>query len=412
VPQKRLERHLSADDLEEIRAIYGSEPVPTWGVTPGGREVNRTKWERIAPGDVVLMARNSEIFVSARVTCKTQNESLADELWGRDDSGSTWEYLYFLDGVTPQALSNAELNDIVGYRRNARVQGFNVLDEEKSAALLDALGIVGTSTEVDARSHLRSLVGRTIPTLTGRPNTILDVRSEDVIVGTDRSPQGQPVPLEWIQTAIDRLQRDGEIDINVESVGHRSAFVGAVLATLPGVRTATNPRRVTLDATDTPGRAWREPPEVEDALDAVVELAGRGPSRRQGRRQSATERKAIEMLALKRATQYFEDEGWEVEYVGGVASYDLECTKEGTHLHVEVKGTTSSGKKVLLTRNEVSHARGTDAGLALFVLADVVLREDGEEFVAESGRNLILLPWEVEDSALLPVGYEYTLPPG
>ena len=47
-----------------------------------------------------------------------------------------------------------------------------------------------------------------------------------------------------------------------------------------------------------------------------------------------------------------------------------------SHLHVEVKGTTSRGDKVLLTRNEVSHARGTDAGLALFVLAGVVLWED------------------------------------
>jgi hypothetical protein len=68
--------------MEEIRGLYGSEPVPTWGVTPGGREVNRKKWERIAPGDVVLMARDSEIFVSARVTYKTHNEPLADDLWG------------------------------------------------------------------------------------------------------------------------------------------------------------------------------------------------------------------------------------------------------------------------------------------------------------------------------------------
>ena len=41
-----------------------------------------------------------------------------------------------------------------------------------------------------------------------------------------------------------------------------------------------------------------------------------------------------------------------------------------------------------------------------------MLREDGEEFVVESDRELILYPWEVEDSALLPFGYEYTLSPG
>jgi len=37
-------------------------------------------------------------------------------------------------------------------------------------------------------------------------------------------------PVEWFQEALDRLAADGEIEISVESVGYRSAFVGAVLA--------------------------------------------------------------------------------------------------------------------------------------------------------------------------------------
>lgn len=75
-----------------------------------------------------------------------------------------------------------------------------------------------------------------------------------------------------------------------------------------------------------------------------------------------------------------------------VNGFDDLCVERGggpIHLHVEVKGTTSRGDKVLFTRNEVSRTRRTDAGLALFVLAEVVLREDGEEYVAEGGRELI-----------------------
>ena len=43
------------------------------------------------------------------------------------------------------------------------------------------------------------------------------------------------MPIAWVQDALDRLERDGEIEISVESVRYRSAFIGAVLLALPGV---------------------------------------------------------------------------------------------------------------------------------------------------------------------------------
>ena len=43
--------------------------------------------------------------------------------------------------------------------------------------------------------------------------------------------------------------------MSVESVGYRSAFIGAVLGTVPGVEVLTNPRRVRLGATSTTGEA-------------------------------------------------------------------------------------------------------------------------------------------------------------
>ena len=93
----------------------------------------------------------------------------------------------------------------------------------------------------DIRAHLLGLVGQTIPTLTGRPNTILAVRGDDVIVGTDRSPQGQPVPISDAQAAADEVYSGGHLHIAPGSVGYRSAFVGAVLRSLPDVETAADP---------------------------------------------------------------------------------------------------------------------------------------------------------------------------
>jgi hypothetical protein len=99
---------------------------------------------------------------------------------------------------------------------------------------------------LDALAHLAGLIGKTIPTLSGRPNRVLALDGEFVTVATSKSPNGEKVPVAWVQSALDRLVTDGTIDVNVESVGYRSAFIGAVLATVPGAKSSTRPRRVWL----------------------------------------------------------------------------------------------------------------------------------------------------------------------
>lgn len=96
------------------------------------------------------------------------------------------------------------------------------------------------------RAHLSRLVGTSIQTLSGRAYLVLGVDADLVWLGTDRSPDGKPVPVRDIQDAADRLFRDGEVEISVASVGHRSAFVGAALASLPGTITGLGPAWVRL----------------------------------------------------------------------------------------------------------------------------------------------------------------------
>jgi hypothetical protein len=98
----------------------------------------------------------------------------------------------------------------------------------------------------DMKAVISSLVGVSISTLTGRPNRVLRISGDKVWVGTAKSPQGKPVEIGWVQAAADRLFEHGEVEINVPSVGYRSAFVGAVLATLPDVIAEARPRRVRL----------------------------------------------------------------------------------------------------------------------------------------------------------------------
>jgi hypothetical protein len=103
------------------------------------------------------------------------------------------------------------------------------------------------------RQLLIDLVGSTISTMTGKENHILKVSGGIVWVATSRSPEGKPVEIRQVQAAVDRLYRNGELEISVQSVGYRSAFVGAVLSTLPGTVVMTRPRRIRLLAS---GSDW------------------------------------------------------------------------------------------------------------------------------------------------------------
>lgn len=98
----------------------------------------------------------------------------------------------------------------------------------------------------DARQVLGGLVGETIKTLSGHPNTVLGLEGTEVRVATTRSPNGTLVPIAWVQDALDRLARDGEIEISVDSVGYRSAFVGAVLNALDDTESSAATMRVRL----------------------------------------------------------------------------------------------------------------------------------------------------------------------
>jgi hypothetical protein len=79
----------------------------------------------------------------------------------------------------------------------------------------------------DARHLLASLVGMSIPTVTGRPNAVIGIDDAKVRVGTSRSPDGEMVPIEWVQNGIDLLSTVGEVEVNSSTLGRRSSFVGA-----------------------------------------------------------------------------------------------------------------------------------------------------------------------------------------
>ena len=89
----------------------------------------------------MLFSADGGVFSGGTVTHLMENAALADSLWGRDPKDQTWQLMFSLTELRSFAIPYAELNRVVGYKPNNVIQGISVLDETKSALLVDYLSL-------------------------------------------------------------------------------------------------------------------------------------------------------------------------------------------------------------------------------------------------------------------------------
>ena len=157
-----------------------------------------------------------------------------------------------------------------------------------------------------------------------------------------------------------------------------------------------------------PGEARASASEVESLAEAMeANSSGRG----QGYLVSQAVRKAVEIHAVNRATQYYVAQGWTVEDAGTIESYDLNCTRPSEELHVEVKGTSTTGESVILTPNEVTHARELYPAVELFIVSNIMVDDRNPDHpVASGGSARVLRNWQIREEHLTAIGYSYSVP--
>ena len=109
------------------------------------------------------------------------------------------------------------------------------------------------------------------------------------------------------------------------------------------------------------------------------------------------------------AIEYWSQRGL-VEDVHGNKSYDLVCIVGADEIRIEVKGTTTAGDEVILTPNEVAHAR-TYPHICLFIVSDIeVTRHSDGQIETSGGSESVLNPWHIDEGLLTPLGFKYEVP--
>lgn len=130
----------------------------------------------------------------------------------------------------------------------------------------------------------------------------------------------------------------------------------------------------------------------------------------QGRDSDALRRRTIELFAQEWAENHFIDQGFEVEDVSASMPYDLLCRKGNDELHVEVKGTRGKEGAIVLTKNEVEHAREFSNEAVLFLVHSIQLTEVNGSLRANDGVKKVFRPWDINTGELNPIQYKYLLP--
>jgi hypothetical protein len=130
--------------------------------------------------------------------------------------------------------------------------------------------------------------------------------------------------------------------------------------------------------------------------------------RGQGFQYDALYRRVIEARAMTVVQRELKKSYDTVEDYSKTASYDFLCRNgNGRPRVIEVKGTTTAGKAVLVSSNEYDLARRQRVDL--YVVSNVQLRFDGDDVTAHGGSLTIHEDWGKNGYSVKPRGYAVTL---
>lgn len=152
-------------------------------------------------------------------------------------------------------------------------------------------------------------------------------------------------------------------------------------------------------------------PEESEEHDSLRETpaSGDGTLSGAGYCDDPAARKAIEAHAVQQARQFYERHGYLVTERG--KPFDLLCQKSDEILHVEVKGSRSSMREIILTANEVKDARDPGCISDLFLVENISLEiSDQGSYKASGGHCRRTSGWSPAEQHLTPTEYRYKLP--
>lgn len=130
----------------------------------------------------------------------------------------------------------------------------------------------------------------------------------------------------------------------------------------------------------------------------------------QGFSSDAERNAVIETHAMELALNYLRSIPWRnIRDTSASKPYDYVADSPNGRIYIEVKGTTSSGESINLTKNEVAHFTEHAPNTALVLISNIKLI--GLRPVTNSGSLTFICPWNINSDDLTAVQYRYEITP-
>lgn len=124
VDPTRIYKHASPSLRNRLTSVFHGRPIAVWGSrdTPS----NRSRFERMSPGDEILIVEGNSIRLLGRIAATTVSPQLSTELWRNLKAGSTdrWDLIYFIANPVEIELPFSEFCSLFGYEQNYQLRGF------------------------------------------------------------------------------------------------------------------------------------------------------------------------------------------------------------------------------------------------------------------------------------------------
>jgi hypothetical protein len=131
VSQERIFRYISLDLRNRVTKVFQNKPIAVWGSRDS--KANRAHFEKMQPGDDILIVEGKNIKLLGKVAAKTVNHDLSAELWkdlkGKRTEG--WDLIYFIANPYEIELPFREFKMLIGYSENLALRGFTSVSEDR-----------------------------------------------------------------------------------------------------------------------------------------------------------------------------------------------------------------------------------------------------------------------------------------
>jgi hypothetical protein len=112
---------------------------------------------------------------------------------------------------------------------------------------------------------------------------------------------------------------------------------------------------------------------------------------------------------MEMAKSHYLINGYKVTDTGDFEAFDLSCVKDGVEKRVEVKGTTTQGISIILTRKEVEHAQSSKISVDLIIVSEIEILPSIEGPQTIGGIFKLIENWKPLDKDLNVATYSYKL---